>query len=75
MTGSRPDSTTVATPADAPVTKKNPLKSKTFWFTFAGAAFHIAMDWRNPDAWTTGVSAVGAAYGLREAISKNGYGI
>lgn len=53
---------------------KSPLKSKTFWFTFLGAAFHIATDWRNPDAWATGVGAVGAAYGVREAISKNGYG-
>ena len=64
-----------ATPADAPVAHQSPLKSKTFWFAFAGAVFHIATDWRNPDAWATGVSAVGAAYGLREAVSKNGYGV
>lgn len=54
---------------------KSPFKSKTFWFAFLGAAFHVAMDVRNPDAWATGVSAVGAAYGVREAISKNGNGI
>lgn len=54
---------------------KSPLKSKTFWFAFLGAAAHLATDYRNPQTWMESVSIVGAAYGAREAISKNGNGI
>lgn len=61
-------------PLPEPVPSKSPLKSKTFWFTLFGAAIHIAADWRNPQAWGTGIAAVGTAYGVREAISKNGVG-
>lgn len=54
---------------------KNPLKTKTFWFAFLGAVAHVATDYRNPVTWVESASIVGAAYGAREAISKNGAGI
>lgn len=54
---------------------KSPLKSKTFWFSVLGAAIHVISDYKNPMTWGEGASIVGAAYGVREAISKNGVGI
>lgn len=50
------------------------LRSKTFWFTVAGAIIHVATATpdERPRAIGEGVSAVGAAWGLRGAIAKNG---
>lgn len=60
--------------ANAPA-PASPFKSKTFWFSFLGAVAHVAFDYKNPQTWAEGVAIVGAAYGAREAISKNGNGV
>lgn len=54
---------------------KSPFKSKTFWFAFLGAVAHVVTDYKNPTTWVESASIVGAAYGAREAISKNGNGV
>lgn len=50
------------------------LKSKSFWFVVAGAAFHVATATpaERVTAIAEGLSAVGAAWGFRGAIAKNG---
>jgi hypothetical protein len=62
------------TPIDQQVKPKSPLKSKTFWFAVIGAIAHLVPDWKNPQTIAESVAIIGAAYGTREAISKNGYG-
>lgn len=55
----------------------NLLKSKTFWFTLAGAAFHVAQAWNTPQrgqAIGEAVTALGAVSSLRGAVAKNGEG-
>lgn len=49
--------------------------SKTVLFSALGAAVHVAGDYKNPNAWLEGISIVGAAYGARTAIAKNGQGL
>lgn len=76
MTGTRvPADTTATTAADAPVRVSSPLKTKTFWFAVIGAAAHVATNFRDVNTWVEAASIVGAAYGARQAISRNGYGI
>lgn len=53
----------------------NLLKSKTFWFTVAGAIVHVATSWNTPqrvEAIAEGISAVGAMGSLRSAVESNG---
>lgn len=50
------------------------LRSKTFWFTFAGAVIHAASAPPEQRAQAIGesVAAIGTAWGLRSAVAKNG---
>jgi hypothetical protein len=52
------------------------LRSKTFWFTVVGAAAHVAFTppAQRGEAIMEGLSAVGAMWGLRGAVAKNGEG-
>ena len=68
MTGS------ALTPVSQPVPPKNPLKTKTFWFAVLGAAAHAATNYKDPQTILESLSIIGAAWGVRDAISKNGNG-
>lgn len=50
------------------------LKSKSFWFTVAGAVAHVVFSppSERAQAAVVGISAIGAAAGFRGAIAKNG---
>lgn len=49
--------------------------TKTVLGAVAGAAFHVASDYKNPIVWGESLSIVMAAWGARNAIAKNGAGL
>lgn len=61
--------------AAAPAPAKSPLKSKTFWGAVLTAGAYVLSDYKNPLTWVQAIGGVVAAWGAREAISKNGAGV